>query len=68
MKNIRLYGEGDREQVLALWRECNLVRPKNNPNKDLDRKRGFGEELFLVLEEEEKVIGCLLYTSPSPRD
>ena len=60
MKNIRLYGEGDREQVLALWRECNLVRPKNNPKKDLDRKKGFGEELFLVLEEDEKVIGTVM--------
>ena len=60
MITIRIYRETDRRQVLALWRECNLVRPKNNPKKDLDRKKGFGEELFLVLEEEEKVIGTVM--------
>ena len=60
MVTIRIYREKDRRQVLALWRECNLVRPKNNPKKDLDRKKGFGEELFLVLEEEEKVIGTVM--------
>ncbi len=60
MVTIRIYREKDRSQVLALWRECNLVRPKNNPKKDLDRKKGFGEELFLVLEEEEKVIGTVM--------
>ena len=60
MVTVRIYREKDRRQVLALWRECNLVRPKNNPKKDLDRKKGFGEELFLVLEEEEKVIGTVM--------
>jgi len=60
MKNIRVYRERDREQVLELWQECNLIRPKNDPNKDLDRKKGFGEDLFLVLEEREKIIGTVM--------
>ena len=60
MKNIRVYRERDREQVLALWQECDLINPKNDPQKDLDRKKGFGEELFLVIEEREKIIGTVM--------
>ena len=60
MKNIRIYGEKDREQVLTLWQECALIHPKNDPQKDLDRKKGFGEELFLVLEERKKIIGTVM--------
>ena len=60
MKNIRIYRERDREQVLALWQECDLIHPKNDPQKDLDRKKGFGEELFLVVEEREKIIGTVM--------
>ena len=60
MKNIRIYRERDREQVLALWQECDLIHPKNDPEKDLDRKKGFGEELFLVIEEREKIIGTVM--------
>ena len=60
MKNIRVYRERDREQVLALWQECDLIHPKNDPQKDLDRKKGFGEELFLVVEEREKIIGTVM--------
>ena len=60
MKNIRIYRERDREQVLALWQECDLINPKNDPQKDLDRKKGFGEELFLVIEEREKIIGTVM--------
>ena len=60
MKNIRIYRERDREQVLALWQECDLIHPKNDPRKDLDRKKGFGEELFLVIEDREKIIGTVM--------
>ena len=60
MKSIRIYKERDREQVLALWQECDLIHPKNDPRKDLDRKKGFGEELFLVIEDREKIIGTVM--------
>ena len=60
MKNIRIYREGDREQVLAMWQECDLIHSKNDSRKDLDRKKGFGEELFLVIEEREKIIGTVM--------
>ena len=67
MKNIRIYRERDREQVLALWQECDLIHPKNDPQKDLDRKKGFGEELFLVIEEKEKIIGTVMGGYDGPR-
>ena len=57
---IRIYQERDRKQVLALWKECNLIRSKNDPEKDLNRKQGFGEDLFLVLENKEKIIGTVM--------
>ena len=60
MKTIRIYQEEDRKEVLTLWQECNLIRSKNDPQKDLGRKKGFGEELFLVLVNEDKIIGTVM--------
>ena len=57
---IRIYQERDRKQVLALWKKCNLIRSKNDPEKDLNRKQGFGKDLFLVLENKEKIIGTVM--------
>ena len=57
---IRIYQERDRKQVLALWKECNLIRSRNDPEKDLNRKQGFGDDLFLVLENKEKIIGTVM--------
>ena len=57
---IRQYSEKDREQIIELWKTCDLTRPWNDPNKDFDRKRGFGEDLFIVLEYENKIIGTVM--------
>lgn len=35
---IRDFQPGDTEAVIALWGECGLTRPWNDPNKDIDRK------------------------------
>jgi ribosomal protein S18 acetylase RimI-like enzyme len=34
--------------VIALWQKCNLARPNNNPQKDIQRKLKVNPELFLV--------------------
>ena len=60
MTLIRQYNEKDREQIIELWKTCNLTRPWNDPNKDLDRKNGVGEDLFIVLEFENKIIGTVM--------
>ncbi|MCL4265464.1 MAG: GNAT family acetyltransferase [Anaerolineae bacterium] len=46
--NIRPFQESDMETVIALWRACDLVRPWNDPHKDIQRKLAVGRELFLV--------------------
>ncbi len=45
---VRPYRESDQDAVVALWRECALVRPWNDPAKDIRRKLGVQRDLFLV--------------------
>ena len=60
MKVIRRYNENDRDQVIELQKKCNLTRPWNDPNKDFDRKRVVGEDLFIVHEYEKRIIGTVM--------
>ena len=39
MTVIRKYDEKDREQIIELWKTCNLTHPWNDPNKDFDKKK-----------------------------
>ncbi|MXW02613.1 MAG: GNAT family acetyltransferase [Holophagales bacterium] len=45
---IRPYRESDEDAVVALWHESGLVRPQNDPIKDIGRKVRIQRELFLV--------------------
>lgn len=45
---IRAFTEGDTDEVVALWRSCGLVRPWNDPHRDIARKLRVQPELFLV--------------------
>ena len=45
---IRVYRESDQDAVVALWRESGLVRPWNDPVKDIHRKLRVQRDLFLV--------------------
>lgn len=45
---IREFREPDRLEVIALWQDCAVVVPWNDPNKDIDRKLQVDSELFLV--------------------
>ena len=45
---IRAYRESDLDDVVALWRECGLVVPWNDPVKDINRKLGVQRQMFLV--------------------
>ena len=47
MLTVRPYRESDQDAVVALWHECRLVRPWNDPVKDIRRKLGFQRDLFL---------------------
>ncbi|MES2531886.1 MAG: GNAT family acetyltransferase [Pseudomonadota bacterium] len=45
---LRAFQQDDAEAVVALWRLCGLVRPWNDPHKDIARKLSEQPELFLV--------------------
>jgi len=45
---IREFRDTDRPEVIALWRNCGLVVPWNDPDRDIDRKLQIDPELFLV--------------------
>lgn len=45
---IRPFAEGDRAELLKLWRRCALVVPWNDPEADIDRKLRVDPELFVV--------------------
>lgn len=48
---IRPFVVADTEQVVALWDACGLVRPWNDPRRDIERKLTVQPELFLVAVE-----------------
>lgn len=45
---IRPFASADELAAVTLWRDCGLVRPWNDPHKDIARKRLVQSELFLV--------------------
>ena len=57
---IRQFEPQDEEQVIALWRECNLVVPQNDPKKDIQRKLKVNPELFLVGAVDDKVVATIM--------
>ena len=48
MIEVRAYRESDQDDVVTLWRECGLVKPWNDPVKDIRRKLDVQRDLFLV--------------------
>ena len=57
---IRKFRETDRPSVIALWEACDLTRPWNDPNKDIDRKVQFQPDLFLVGEVDSKIVASAM--------
>jgi ribosomal protein S18 acetylase RimI-like enzyme len=45
---IRAFELRDEEEVVTLWNRCGLVRPQNDPRKDIRRKLSVQPDLFLV--------------------
>lgn len=58
--HIRPFQIGDQEAVVSLWRQCDLVRPWNDPGKDIRRKLQVRPEWFLVGELNGKIIACVM--------
>ena len=57
---IRPYRESDQDAAVALWRECELVKPWNDPVKDIHRKLGIQRDLFLVGAMEGRLVATVM--------
>jgi ribosomal protein S18 acetylase RimI-like enzyme len=57
---IRPYQPTDEESVISLWRQCDLLRPWNDPRKDIRRKLAVSPELFLVGVVDEEVVATAM--------
>lgn len=59
--HIRPFTEADTEAVVALWQQCGLVRPWNDPYKDIARKLAVPDrDLFWVGEKEGQIVASLM--------
>jgi ribosomal protein S18 acetylase RimI-like enzyme len=57
---IRPFELQDEEAVISLWRQCELVRPVNDPHKDIRRKLAVRPDLFLVGVVDGKIIASVM--------
>ncbi|MFH0781421.1 MAG: GNAT family acetyltransferase [Pseudomonadota bacterium] len=48
MLEIRPFQDSDEEAIVELWRDCELLRPTNDPHRDIELKRAVQPDLFLV--------------------
>jgi ribosomal protein S18 acetylase RimI-like enzyme len=46
--DIRPFEDADEPAVIQLWERCGLLRPWNDPHKDIARKKRVQRELFVV--------------------
>ena len=58
--DIRAFEVKYKDEVIELWRECNLVVPQNDPAKDIERKLKIDPDLFLVGVIDEKVVATVM--------
>jgi ribosomal protein S18 acetylase RimI-like enzyme len=57
---IRPFQPEDEEAVISLWRRCDLLRPWNDPRKDIRRKMEVRPDLFLVGLLDGQVVACVM--------
>src|SRR5688572_1125094 len=57
---LRSFRPVDEPAVIALWRESGLVRPQNDPAKDIARKLKVNPEFFLVAERDGTIVGTVM--------
>jgi len=58
--HLRTFAEADREAVVGLWRRSDLVRPWNDPDRDIDRKVADSTDGFVVAEDDGRVVGAMM--------
>jgi ribosomal protein S18 acetylase RimI-like enzyme len=57
---IRRFEEKDEDDVVELWRRCNLIVPWNDPHVEIRKKMEFQPELFFVGTVDDQVVGSLM--------
>jgi ribosomal protein S18 acetylase RimI-like enzyme len=57
---IRPFAPEDTGAVVQVWTECDLVRPWNDPHRDIHRKMTVQPELFFVVERDGAVVGTAM--------
>jgi ribosomal protein S18 acetylase RimI-like enzyme len=57
---ISPYETADQDEVIALWTQCGLVVPHNNPIRDIERKLLVNPEWFLVGKLDGKVVSTCM--------
>ena len=50
----------DAEAVIALWHECGLTRPWNDPHQDFDRALAWPASTILVARDGPVLLGCAM--------
>jgi ribosomal protein S18 acetylase RimI-like enzyme len=60
MPEIRPFRSSDAEAVVALWSDCGLLRPWNDPHRDIRRKQTVQPELFLVATIGSDLVGSVM--------
>lgn len=57
---IRAFQPEDESAVVDLWKQCDLVRPWNDPHKDIQRKLAVRPDLFLVGVWQKELVATLM--------
>jgi ribosomal protein S18 acetylase RimI-like enzyme len=57
---IRRFRSDDEPAVIRLWESCGLLRPQNDPRKDIVRKLRVNPEWFLVAESDGFLVGAVM--------
>ncbi|WP_116586118.1 GNAT family acetyltransferase [Pectobacterium versatile] len=57
---IRIFRQDDFEAVIILWERCDLLRPWNDPEMDIERKLNHDPDLFLVAEVNGEIVGSVM--------
>jgi ribosomal protein S18 acetylase RimI-like enzyme len=57
---VRRYSARDEQAVIDLWDRCGLLRPWNNPGKDISRKLSANSDWFLVAAVRNQIVGSIM--------
>ncbi len=58
--HVRHYRASDRDAVVALWSVCELLRPWNDPDREIERKLELDTGGLFVLELGSRVVGSVM--------